>query len=520
MGERRRKAEGGRRRDAAYKRYRAPSQDGAALFDPNWEKLPALLECNRREVGKLRYDFDGCSLAELRNAARGDLIPDDAEKPLVLSGHQPELFHPGVWIKNFALGRLAQRVQGVGANLVIDSDLCRAPSIKVPTGAADSPRVEVIPFDAAQAPLPFEERGVVDTKLLGSFPTRVSAALEGRIEEPLIHELWPLVLEAVERTGNLGLAIAEGRHRIESQWGNHTREVPMSRVCDSRPFRVFAWRLLSQLDRFHAAYNQALAEYRQDHRLRTPAQPLPDLHAHNGWLEAPFWVWTAERPVRRPLFARRESNRLLLSDQQGNTWTLDAGSPVDSLEELRREHGVKVRSRALITTLYSRLLLADLFLHGIGGAKYDQVTDRIAELFFGFRPPPHATLTATLRLPIGHEPVDPEAARRIAAELRAMEFHPERLLGSVPGAQEAIAEKRRWIETEKTPTQAAERHRAIVGANAAMRPMVVPLRQALLAKQEKLSQQLRAAAVLESREYAYCLFPGEWLRARLLGLTE
>ena len=31
-----------------------------------------------------------------------------AGAPFILSGHQPEMFHPGVWYKNFVLGGLAQ----------------------------------------------------------------------------------------------------------------------------------------------------------------------------------------------------------------------------------------------------------------------------------------------------------------------------------------------------------------------------------------------------------------------------
>ena len=57
--------------------------------------------------------------------------------------------------------------------------------------------------------------------------------------------------------------------------------------------------------------------------------------------------------------------------------------------------GVKIRSRALVTTLWARLALSDLFLHGIGGAKYDQVTDRLIESFFDLAPPAIMVLSAT-----------------------------------------------------------------------------------------------------------------------------
>ena len=50
--------------------------------------------------------------------------------------------------------------------------------------------------------------------------------------------------------------------------------------------------------------------------------------------------------------------------------------------------GIKLRSRALVTTLFARLLLSDLFMHGIG-AKYDELTDVLVEPSLGSSP--HAT---------------------------------------------------------------------------------------------------------------------------------
>ena len=77
----------------------------------------------------------------------------------------------------------------------------------------------------------------------------------------------------------------------------------------------------------------------------------------------------------------------------------DATAAVEQLRQLRRR-GVKLRSRALITTLWARLVLGDLFLHGIGGAKYDQVTHLLIERFFGLPAPGILVLSATLHLPI------------------------------------------------------------------------------------------------------------------------
>ena len=57
------------------------------------------------------------------------LLPFSPSPSLLLAGHQPELFHPGVWIKNFALARLAREHGTVPLSLIIDSDTARSPHL-------------------------------------------------------------------------------------------------------------------------------------------------------------------------------------------------------------------------------------------------------------------------------------------------------------------------------------------------------------------------------------------------------
>ncbi len=130
------------------------------------------------------------------------------------------------------------------------------------------------------------------------------------------------------------------------------------------------------------------------------------------------------------MFARRAANRLELTDRAGWRCTLarpgdgDAARAVEQLGEARR-HGVKLRPRALLTTLFARLLLGDQFVHGIGGAKYDQLTDALLERFCGVAPPAFITATATVRLPlVANSFLAPRSAdeRHAAGQLSAEQF--------------------------------------------------------------------------------------------------
>ena len=182
-----------------------------------------------------------------------------------------------------------------------------------------------------------------------------------------------------------------------------------------------------------------------------------------------------------------------------------------------------------MTTLWARLALGDLFIHGIGGAKYDQVTDRLIERFFGIRPPGFLVVSATLRLPVGDCPnfrasengtvpfsTALDESRIIQRELRSMTYHPEMFLDGVKVDEhltELVAEKRRWIETPQTIENARQRCQAIRQINAALQPRLADRRSRLIARQAETARRFQAERVLRWREYAFCLCPADELRS-------
>jgi hypothetical protein len=518
-----------------YRALRAPGGDGQTLVDPAWDALPATVARNREHLSYVQYDVQGRSLADLSRSARQSLaakavaytsqyreVPERWKHAaaiegasFVLSGHQPELFHPGVWYKNFVLGALAKRLDGVGIHLLIDSDTCRTATIRVPTGSVAEPRVEAIAYDEPAAEMPHEERQIQDPALFSTFAERASSLVRPFVHDPLVAELWPLVMARNPGQKNLGLRLAQGRHALEEMWRNETLELPQSAVCELPEFGWFVAHLLANLPRFSAAYNDALAHYRRSQRIRGHAQPVPDLGSSDGWLEAPFWIWSTADPMRRPLYARQAGDGLVITDRQTVKVSLsitddrDASAAAHQIAELA-SRGIKLRTRALTTTLFARLVLSDLFLHGIGGAKYDQVLDEIVRLFFGFEPPEFGTVSATLRLPIQQESHESLYMNNWQQRLRELRYHPELFVdgnGDRAIIEKIVADKRRWIEVAKTPENAGERHQAIVGANQALQPYVAPLREQLERDRQASQKEWRGEAILQSREYSFCLYP-------------
>ncbi len=525
------------------RRYRAPRQHATTLVDPPFSDSRDLIRDNRNLLAASTADLHGRSLAQLRELGRCELIADATrytrayrdvdsvvgDGPVLLAGHQPEFFHPGVWFKNFALDQMARRFEAIAVNLTIDSDTLKTPAVRVPTGSIEEARFQEIQFDKRTDDWPFEERALRDESTLQSFPARAAKAMRGLVDDPLLMSFWPRVVDRARATNNLGSAIAQSRHQLEGEWGLSTLEIPQSRVCDFESFRWFACDLLARLPEVWEIYNDAVRQYRQTHRIRSASHPVPNLSAADGWFEAPFWIWQEHAPRRRRLFARQDGGEIVLSNRDDLELRLplnadqDASGAVAALAEARRR-GIKIRTRALLTTLFARLVLGDLFLHGIGGAKYDELTDLLISRLFGCQPPGFMVLSATLHLPIRHEQVSEDDRRQVDHETRELEYHPERFLlqraaqrSSLAGdVAEWIEEKSRWVETTPTRANARQRCHRIRELNVALARSADSERRELLRRREFLMDRLQSEAVLSWREYAFCLYPKQTLRDFLL----
>jgi hypothetical protein len=311
-------------------------------------------------------------------------------------------------------------------------------------------------------------------------------------------------------------------------------ELPISRLCTLDPFLWFAGHIFAQLPRFREVYNQALAEYRRLNKIRSRTHPVADLYEDDGWLESPFWVWREHDTRRGRVMARQMGRELHLSDgadvfaRLRLTPEMDACCAVETLRELPQQ-GIRLRTRALTTTLFARLCLGDLFIHGIGGAKYDEMTDQIIERFYGLAAPAYMTMSATLQLPLGgvHN-VQPADALRMEGMLRDLRFNADRHLAhdNSPAAAALVAEKQRLIAEQHAAPQSGqtrrerrqrsranfERYRRLQAIHAELAPFAGEIRQRFEDDLQSVRRQLAANAVLQNREYPFCLFPAEKLQ--------
>ncbi|HZW32598.1 MAG TPA: hypothetical protein VFF52_17925, partial [Isosphaeraceae bacterium] len=338
-------------------------------------------------------------------------------------------------------------------------------------------------------------------------------------------DYWPRAVRRRGEVNSLGLRLALARRELEASWGVSNLEVPLSAVCQTEGFLWFAAHLLAQLPRYQEVHNRCLAEYRAAHGIRSRHHPVAGLARQGEWLEAPFWVWRAGQPRRRGLWARQRPRVLELrigdEDQVLVELPLTAdGEACCAVERLRElpAQSVRLRTRALTTTLFCRFLLGDLFIHGIGGAKYDELGDEIARRYFGWEPPGFLTLSLTLWLNLPADPATPAELALVNRRLRDLTFNPQRWLSEpFPDAvRNWISARRQAIAAPVTSRrQRIARRRIIRRCNEALQPWVEGMRAEWTARQARLQAGLRSHRLARNREFAFVLHSTSRLRQTL-----
>ncbi len=507
------------------RRYRAPTEDGAILAEPPFADIGGQLAANRAILDNASIRIDGTPLPQFRRAAisevlqaardylrdAGEPVPDYPDGPLLTSGHQPELTHVGVLVKTFALCGLARRHGLTPLNLIVDNDTTKTTSLRFAVLDGPAPEdvhLHSLPYDRFEGEVTYEQRLVVDAELFRSFPERAAPITAKWNYRPILPEFWAEMLRQYRRTPILGEIVAATRRFWERRWGCHNLELPLSRMCATNAFQRFARHLMSDLSRFHALYNDCLAEYRQRNHIRSRNHPAPDLARDGDVLEVPFWrigAGTARRS--RVMIRPGELPSDVVAALRGAT---DRAVP-------SRSAGTTLRSRALTTTMFLRYVLSDGFIHGIGGAKYDEVTDALMQRWLGIQPPGFMVVTATQRPPLPCFPTTPADLHAAAWLVRDLQWNPQRHLSAAaagnPDAVRWLREKEALIAGEPSH-KVARKHwfRQLGAVTGKLRSLVSDEIDAAKREWDRRQREMHANDLLMRRDYAWCLFPEELLR--------
>jgi hypothetical protein len=382
-----------------YPEWKAPAEDGQILI---WPDASDLLRDTRRNHDRLSRANDvllqGIPLSELRARQRewiGHRIPDQL---LIATGHQTELSHPGVWVKDVLINAAASALGGEAYHIAVDTDApkhlhLRWPGESIPI--TDDPALNTAAWSGAvDAPSPAHLAKIEDD---------LSRARQSWNFQPMLPQVLASLRRLSLETPSLSSAVVNATHELDWSLGLRHHAMLASPIWMSEPYLVFVHHIMARADEYARQYNQALAEYRKRTGTRTTTRPMPDLYFSTESCEMPFWLDDLATGKRvRPSVFRRDDEWLLellngaefRFDPNANGW-----EAANQLNKWLIANNVRLAPRALTLTMFLRLAIVDQFVHGIGGGRYDQVTDRLIELHFGIEPPRFAVTTATLIFP-------------------------------------------------------------------------------------------------------------------------
>jgi hypothetical protein len=435
--------------------------------------------------------------------------------PVIATGHQVEFFHAGVFAKIIAGQHLARRAAGGPlVYLAVDTDVPKTDRLPVPQVTAAGVRRVEVTLPGLDARLPICRQPAMPRAHWLDFFTRVADLTPG-YEQSLLRPFIPGWLDGPPGSADFTAAMECGQAAAERALGlDDSLTLRMSELARGPEFRAFAAHLLLNARPFAEEYNRARDDYRLRNRERNPARPVPPLALTPERVELPLWLASRDGPRRRlsvrerhdafELFANDEAvgalprEHLARADRAGAPWPIEAD-------------GWEVWPRALTLSAFVRLFVSDLFIHGIGGARYDEMTEDFIRRFYGVSLPPMACISATLLLNLPRAGVLPEelgAARRASRDIR---FNPQRCLTNLPDTllrcKDELTRRSRTLRAEQPHDHAARkmvfdelrRVNEQMLRPAAWRPAELDERVQTLEEQQRLD---RAAM---NREYFYAL---------------
>jgi hypothetical protein len=439
---------------------------------------------------------------------------------VIVTGHQPGFEHPGVWAKHVLAMRMASAVDGLAVNLAVDSDAAKRTTLDVPGLRDGRMALASIRFVQVPAGMTFEQIPPISSEALAAFEREIERALDerfGRSQMPTFLK----TIRGVENPRDWVDQVVTGREAVEAGFGVR---ISTHRLSDTwcSPLLVD---MLLHAERFASVYNRALAAYRAENRVRGPKRPIPDLACEGNRCEVPVWAHRSNEPRRRVFAARAGDTLRLFADkaEMGAVAVDRLDSCASFAAELGRFHGWELRPRALALTIWARLLLADLFIHGIGGAKYDRISDRIIADYYAVTPPHMVCVSATLHLGLPVVGTTDRTVTKLRHDIRDLLWNPQRHV-SVDSDVDELFRQRTAAVTRSNDLRNQRRkgwheRRTVFARIRACNENILDRRRELLdRKNRRLADALRELAdtrVAEGREYFFGLYDNSRLEELL-----
>lgn len=436
-------------------------------IEPDFARWPELLT-RPRDVTVF-----GRSLGDWFAGTRAELGLDET-RPIVATGHQTLLWHPGILVKYLVTDAFAAARKLATANLVVDQHADEFGDFDIPVRRADGSLI------VRRMHLTTPRKGVPMGLHEPFTPPRPPGKLDGVIASvrcgvDRIHEAVYAHRDAASAARQMACALED----LMAPRVGGMPSVTSTELVET----TFARALLAKM----AEDPRACAEHYNEAVRAVPEAGIGELLVRDDYVELPLW---RIRGDGRRMHAYDNDVQARLDDPDG---------------------GPALMPRALLLTALVRLGMCDLFVHGMGGANYDRAMERWIESWLGVAPSAIAMATATLRLPLladDDAAIDLEAARRAYRRL----WHDPEAGRQDDGPSSAKRQLLRAVEA--APYGSAARRAAFHRMHDVLRAQREAANGALAEAEAALRRatvQVANAGIAARRDWAFPLYPQDML---------
>jgi hypothetical protein len=421
-------------------------------------------------------------LSEWRKVTRRELGLS-TDRPIIATGHQTLLWHPGILAKYLALSALAAKHTWATAHLIVDQH-ASPPSFgafDIPVRGADGAlAVRTIdlcrPPPRAQVPMgrheaftpPPSPPNLRETAALASVQAGTQAIFDR--------------VSANRAAPNAAIQMAAALADLMRPW-----VAPMPHVTSTDLIRTSLGHMLlrGMIDdprRCAESYNRAVRSM--------PDAGIGALLIRDDYVELPLWRL---RDDGRRLHAFDNDVETALEQSSGKN---DGAAPA-----------IDLLPRALLMTALARLGMCDLFIHGKGGARYDRAMELWIKDWLGVQVGSVAVASATVRLPLISHHSEQIDLPRAVLEARRIWHDPETL----HHAGEPSPMKRRMLrDIESLPRRSPQRKAAFLRMHEELgrrRQRHEVQINAARQRVERARLLARDQAIADRRDWAFPLYP-------------
>lgn len=445
-------------------------------FNKNKEILEQILDYQKESNELVPFGYKKENFNTLKLETK-KLIEDKfqislKDKLIISNGHQPEIHHPGILFKDIITSLIAKKLNQVAIHIIVDTDAFEF-QIPFPQKRKDFLVLEQIHFKSNEIFSSYKLNEENKNQILDSMKT-LRNELDLFIPEIYIktsYEYIDLIIKEIEKENSITEISFLIREKFFKENEISILQINISELLNLNSFKSLVYLIKNNFKEFREAYNSSLLDYRKEHKIKNHAQPIPDL----GEDELPFWILNPSSNERVPLKFN------------------------DQIEDK------KILPKAITLTMFLRLFLSDFFIHGKGGGRYEEVSEKIYERFFKIKASPYSVASITYNLNPTEKFSFVNLDEKILEQnLRDIEYSPEKFLP----VENEFSKQKKLIQNEfKNPeSNKKELHKKIEELNSEMRILLKEKKLELEKTKSILPEILKTKEVFQTRNLPFYLY--------------